>query len=145
MRGIDEIIRNAMEQGAFENLRGKGQPLNLDDNPNVDPEWQLAYHLLKQNGYAPEFIEQRQAIEMEVATARGALARSWAWREQAQAGDEDAAWVNGEWAKAKQRFAAVAEKLNEQIKSYNFSIPHDKLYRKPINMEEELAQLGAQN
>jgi DnaJ family protein C protein 28 len=145
MRSIDEIIKNAMQEGAFENLRGKGQPLSLDDNPNVDPEWQLAYHLLKQNGFAPEFIERRQAIEMELAAARSALARSWAWRQQALASGEDTTLVDGEWAKARQRFATAVEKLNAQIKSYNFNIPHDKLYRKPINMEEELAQLGAQD
>jgi DnaJ family protein C protein 28 len=144
-RGIDEIIRAAMQEGAFENLRGKGQPLNLDDNPNVDPEWQLAYHLLKQNGFAPEFIEQRQAIEIALAAARSAMARSWAWRQQALAGGEDSTLVAGEWAKAKQRFGAAVEKLNAQIKTYNINIPHDKLYRKPINIEEELVQLGAQD
>jgi DnaJ family protein C protein 28 len=134
-----------MDQGAFDNLKGKGQPLNLDDNPNVDPEWQLAYHLLKQNGFAPDFIEQRQTIEMELAAARSALARSWAWHQQALAGGEDAALVDGEWAKAQQRFGAVVETLNAQIKTYNFNIPHDKLYRKPIDLEAELAQLGAQD
>lgn len=143
MRGIDEIIRNAMEEGAFDNLRGKGQPLNLDENPNVDPEWQLAYHLMKQNGFAPEFIEQRQAIEMELAQARTALARSWAWRQQSLAADEDAAWVESEWAKAKKKLGETVNKLNARIKSYNLNIPLDKLYRKPINIEEELTLLGA--
>jgi DnaJ homolog subfamily C member 28 len=142
MRGIDEIIRNAMEEGAFDNLRGKGQPLNLDENPNVDPEWQLAYHLMKQNGFAPEFIEQRQAIEMELAQARTALARSWAWRQQSLAAGEDAEWVEREWGKAKQKLGETVNKLNAHLKSYNLNIPLDKLYRKPISMEEELALLG---
>jgi len=74
-RGIEEIIQKAMQEGAFDNLPGKGQPLDLDDNPHLDPEWQLAYHLLKENGYAPEFIEKRQIIELELAKARAALAR----------------------------------------------------------------------
>ncbi len=35
---IDQIIQQAIQDGAFENLPGKGKPLNLDDNPHVDPE-----------------------------------------------------------------------------------------------------------
>lgn len=51
MPNIDETIRKAMEEGAFDNLRGTGKPLSIEDNPFVDPSWQLAYHLLKENGF----------------------------------------------------------------------------------------------
>ncbi len=38
-RGIDEIIRQAMREGAFDNLPGKGKPLELIENPYLDREW----------------------------------------------------------------------------------------------------------
>jgi DnaJ family protein C protein 28 len=138
-RGIDEIIRQAIEEGAFENLRGKGKPLNLDENPYLDKEWQLAYHLLKQNGFAPDFVEKRQAIEVQLGEAREALARSWAWRTNALNDGQDQDWVEGEWGKATAKFEERIAEINGSIKAYNISIPMPTLYKKPIALEEELA------
>lgn len=145
MRNVDEIIRRAMEEGAFDNLRGKGKPLNLEDNPYTDPEWQMAYHLLKENGFAPGFIEVRQAIELELAAARQALARSWAWRERALAAGEDAAWVEDEWGKAKSSFEEIVAALNKRIQTYNLETPSPTFYRRKIDLAVELAELGKPN
>ncbi|MEX1247449.1 MAG: DnaJ family domain-containing protein [Anaerolineales bacterium] len=142
-RGIEEIIQQAMREGAFDNLPGKGQPLKLDENPFLDPEWQLAYHLLKQNGFAPDFIEQRQSIELELAAAREALARSWAWRQKALAAGERADWVEAEWGKAKKEFDEKVAEMNKKIKNYNLAIPTPTLYRKPVDLEQELIILAA--
>lgn len=141
-RGVDEIIRAAMEEGAFDNLPGKGQPLKLDENPYLDSEWQLAYHLLKENGYAPDFIERRQAIEMALAKAREALARSWAWRQRALESGEDAAWVESQWRAAQARFEEAVEKLNKQIRDCNLSVPQPSFARAQINLENELGRIA---
>ena len=137
-RGIEQIIQQSMREGGFDNLRGKGKPLDLDENPYLDPEWQLAYHLLKQNGFAPQFIELRQAIEVELAAARGALARSRAWRRQAQERGEDAAFAEAEWDRAENVFAQSVEKLNRKIRDYNLQTPTPSLNRQLINLEAEL-------
>ena len=122
-RGIDEIIRTAMEQGAFDNLPGNGKPLKLDENPYLDDDWQLAYHLLKENGYAPDFIERRQAIELRLAAARELLARSWAWRAEALGRGEPADWVESQWRAARARFEEQVAELNRQIRDYNLTVP----------------------
>jgi DnaJ family protein C protein 28 len=139
-RGIDEIIRQAMDEGAFQNLRGKGKPLNLDENPYLDKEWQLAYHLLKQNGFAPDFVEKRQAIEEQLAEARQALIRTWAWRTNALNDGQDKDWVESEWSKATAKFEERVAEINASIKTYNISIPIPSLYKKPIVLADELAQ-----
>src|SRR3972149_5679752 len=141
MPGIEEIIQQAIKDGAFDNLPGKGKPLNLEDNPCIDPEWQLAYHLLKQNGFAPEFIEERQAIEMELAAARENLAHSWAWRQRALERGEDAAFVEAEWGRAKNKFEEVVAILNQRVRDYNLEIPISKLYRNPIDLALEIQAL----
>lgn len=141
MRSVDQIIEDAMKSGEFDNLPGKGKPLSLDENPYIDQEWQLAYHLLKQNGFAPEFIDQRQAIELELAAAREALARSWAWRQRTLAEGETSDWVEDEWSKAVSRFKATIERINNQIKSYNLVVPVPKLHRRMINVETERARI----
>jgi DnaJ homolog subfamily C member 28 len=137
-RGIDEIIRQAMDGGAFENLRGKGKPLNLEENPYLDKEWQLAYHLLKQNGFAPDFVEKRQAIEMQLAEARQSLIRTWAWRTNAINDNQDKDWVESEWGKAIAKFEERIAEINTSIKNYNISIPMPSLYKKPVILAEEL-------
>jgi len=138
-RGIDEIIRHAMEQGAFENLRGKGQPLKLDENPYLDKEWQLAYHLLKQNGFAPDFVEKRQAIEMQLAAARQAVGRSWAWKAKVLENGKDSDWVETEWEKARSKFETRIAAINASIRNYNVTIPVPSLYKKPVVVGDELA------
>jgi len=142
MRGIDEIIQQAMRDGAFDNLRGKGKPLDLNENPYLDPEWQLAYHLLKENGFAPQFIEQRQAIEMELAAAREALARTWAWRTRSLKEGKPAEWVEAEWGKAKEKFEETIVKLNKTIKAYNLSIPTPSLFRNLIDVNIEIENIN---
>lgn len=140
-RGIDEIIEQAMREGAFDNLAGKGLPLTLDENPYLDEEWQLAYHLLKENGFAPDFIERRQAIEQELTSAREALARSWAWRQRALAAGEDAAFVEEAWGTAKEKLGERVKKLNAQIKTYNLQIPTSKLHRLLISIADEISNI----
>ncbi|MCW5877052.1 MAG: DUF1992 domain-containing protein [Anaerolineales bacterium] len=132
MRSADKIIEDAMKSGAFDDLAGKGQPLPLEHNPNADPEWELAYHLLKENGFAPAFIEERQVIEKELAAARGALARAWAGR-AAEGG-------TARWAQACRQFEEQAAVLNKKIRDYNLTIPHDKLARAAIDPAKEIEQ-----
>lgn len=138
-RGVDEIIRAAMEEGAFDNLPGAGRPLKLDENPYLEREWQLAYHLLKENGFAPDFIERRQAIEQQLAAARELLAKAWAWRQRALAAGEDAALVESQWRAARATFETRVDELNKQIKHYNLSVPNVQFGRKLIHLEIELS------
>jgi DnaJ family protein C protein 28 len=137
-RGIDEIIAQAMREGAFDNLPGKGKPLDLADDANVDPEWKMAYHLLKQNGFVPEFIEQRQLIETELGKARQALQRTFSWRATEIERGGDAQLAEKEWEKAKTLFVSKVEELNKSIASYNLTIPTPSLFRNRIDLQAEL-------
>lgn len=141
MPNIEKLIQQAIEEGAFDNLRGMGKPLNLDDNPFIDPGWQLAYHLLKENGFAPSFIEIRQAIDTEHAVARANLAQACEWRKAAAARQEDARWVEGEWQRGLTAFSEAVEALNKRIFHYNVSIPMDRFHRQKINVADEIAEL----
>lgn len=44
-------IREAQEQGAFDNLPGTGQPIDLSAEADIPPEFRMAYTLLKNGGY----------------------------------------------------------------------------------------------
>ncbi|WP_313130517.1 DnaJ family domain-containing protein [Pseudescherichia vulneris] len=53
-------IRDAQQQGEFDNLPGSGEPLRLDDDAHVPPELRAAYRLLKNAGCLPPELAQRK-------------------------------------------------------------------------------------
>lgn len=65
---VEEILGEAHERGDFENLRGAGQPLRLDDDHYAGDK-ALAYRLLKNNDIAPPEIERGREIDAELARA----------------------------------------------------------------------------
>jgi Domain of unknown function (DUF1992) len=67
-------IREAMEEGAFECLEGTGKPLDLREDPFEDPSLRMAHRLLKNNGFAPAWIEESKEIEAERGTLIGGSA-----------------------------------------------------------------------
>ena len=58
-------IIDAQRNGEFEDLRGAGQPLVLDDDSHVPDELRAGYRLLKNAGCLPPELEQRkEAIQL---------------------------------------------------------------------------------
>lgn len=136
MPNIDEIIQQAMEEGAFDDLPGKGQPLRLDENPNADPAWEIAYKLLRDNGFSLPWIEERNEIEKEIESAREALKRSRAWcAEQGASGKPD-------WEQAVDVFRQKAQVLNKRITTYSLQVPSPALQRRLIDIEAEISRPG---
>ena len=64
----EERIRQAQEEGKFDNLEGAGKPLKPDGTENLPPELRMAFRVLRNAGYVPaEIAEEReitQAIEL---------------------------------------------------------------------------------
>jgi hypothetical protein len=67
-------IREAMEEGVFDHLDGAGKPLDLQQNPFEDPSLRVAHRLLKNNGFAPAWIEEGKEIEREIDRFRAETA-----------------------------------------------------------------------
>lgn len=63
---INQRIREAEADGAFDNLPGAGKPLPEED----DPENALINRLIRENGAVPEFV----SLGRELKTLREALA-----------------------------------------------------------------------
>jgi Domain of unknown function (DUF1992) len=68
-------IVEAQEEGKFENLRGRGQPLDLREDPFEDPAMRLAHQLLRHNGVSLPWIEERKWLERECLALRTQQAR----------------------------------------------------------------------
>jgi DnaJ family protein C protein 28 len=137
---IEEQIRRAVEEGKFNDLPGKGKPLNLDENPFESPEWRLAYRALRNAGYSLPWIENRREIEEGLENARQALTRTWNWRRD-NSQRERAAVVEAEWNRAVEVFRGQIAALNKRILSYNLEVPSDRFQRGLLNAEREIISI----
>ena len=111
---IDQKIREAMEQGEFDNLSGKGAPIDLSENPFEDPDWRTAHRLLRNAGFAPSWIEESKDIDAELVVARTNLARAWMILQNAR-GNEFEKSAEARWGKSLKAFRAQAAQLNRRI------------------------------
>lgn len=59
-------IKDAMDAGEFNNLEGKGQPVNLDDDPFSTPEQRIANKILKNSRSLPAWLQFEQDIVREI-------------------------------------------------------------------------------
>ncbi|MFN3505175.1 MAG: DUF1992 domain-containing protein [Caldimicrobium sp.] len=58
----EEKIREAIKRGDFEDLRYKGKPIELKENPFVPEELRIVYRMLQNAGFIPKEVELRKEI-----------------------------------------------------------------------------------
>src|SRR5262245_48230390 len=58
----DDRIRAAQDEGVFDNLPGKGKPLNLEDESGIPEDMRLTFKILKNAGCLPIEMEVRKEI-----------------------------------------------------------------------------------
>jgi len=59
---IEQMIQQAMARSEFDNLEGKGKPLNLDDYFNTPEDVRMGFSILKSNDFVPEEVERLKEI-----------------------------------------------------------------------------------
>jgi hypothetical protein len=77
---IDQILEAASARGIYNPTPHAPGPIDIPDDSLVPAQDRLAYHLLKSNGFAPPFIEERTLLLADFATltqARDALLAQW--------------------------------------------------------------------
>jgi hypothetical protein len=63
---VEQRIREAVENGEFDNLPGRGKPIPLEDDSHVPEDLRLAYKLLKNaDCLPPELLEKKEILQME--------------------------------------------------------------------------------
>lgn len=134
---IDQKIREAMERGEFDNLTGKGEPIDLSENPYEDPDWRTAHRMLRNAGFAPSWIEERKDIDAELAVARSNLARVWMIRQNARNTEHESS-AGMRWQNALQTFREKVVELNRRINLWNLKAPAVAFQRARIDVEAEI-------
>jgi DnaJ homolog subfamily C member 28 len=137
---VDQKIREAMEQGEFDDLPGSGEPIDVSVNPFEDPEMRLAHRMLRNAGFAPSWIEERKDIDAELQIARNQLARVWTIRQNSR-GTENEQGAQARWKEAATSFRTQAAELNRRIAAWNLKIPAAGFQRRLIDIEKEVSQI----
>ncbi|NIA08727.1 MAG: DUF1992 domain-containing protein [Nitrospiraceae bacterium] len=56
-------IQEAMKQGEFDDVKGRGRPLVFEDNSLVPPDLRMAYKMLKNAGFLPPELQEEKEIK----------------------------------------------------------------------------------
>jgi predicted RNA-binding protein Jag len=59
---VGTLLTQAIVRGEFDNLEAAGKPLNLEENPFEPVELRMVHKILKDNGFAPGWIELGKEI-----------------------------------------------------------------------------------
>ena len=98
-----------MEEGQFENLPGKGKPLNLSTNPHADPAEDTLYRILSKNGCAPEWVQLNKEIRTQISEWRAMLKKAWA---KTSNGD------NSNWIQTSEPLKVQMREINSKVQQY---------------------------
>ena len=126
----EKKLREAIENGEFDNLPGRGEPIDLRENPFEDPDLRVVHRLLRNAGFGPAWIEERKDIDAELESARKTLSRAWALFGK---GGRSVSEV--EWQRSTREFREKCAALNERIKLYNLKAPAAVFQRRHLEVE----------
>lgn len=125
---IDRQIREAMEEGKFDNLPHQGAPLPNDENPHAG-EWGLAFRMLRNAGYAPPWIEADKEIRELLARREALLARV--------AGNPPTV---GQRRRDHDAVEKLVREINAAIARLNSAAPSERQQRRFLVLADELAR-----
>ena len=141
---VERKIQEAMEEGAFDNLSGRGKPLPQDENPHEDPTMRMSYRLLRNNGFSLPWIEEARDLDSALESARAKLMGSRAMLHATHSRHPHKSRQT-HWEDAVDQFRNSVAKINRQIQTYNLTTPSPSFHRLPINPDRELKRILEQS
>lgn len=133
----EKALREAIEAGEFDDLPGKGQPLDLRENPFEDPDLRTVHRLLRNAGFAPAWIMERKDIDAAIDGARVKLSRAWELYGKASDG------THPDWKRNVSEFLELSSELNERIRLYNLKAPATGFHRSLIDAARLVREVQA--
>ena len=124
---LDRQIRQAAEEGQFDNLPHQGKPLPNEENAYA-AEWGLAFHVLKNAGFAPPWIEADKEV-------RELLARRDALIERAATGAPPTMLARRQ---AHAQLESLVRQINDAIARLNAEAPSYRQHRARLILADEL-------
>ncbi len=136
----DRKIKEAIDAGEFDDLEGKGKPLDLEPDPFTPLHLRVANRVLKNARALPEWLQIEKDIEREhagVAPYRERMFRALRAARNRDARDRIAAQFRAEYRER-------VDLVNTMILKYGFvAPPAAQRPFPPFNLRAEMARLDA--
>ena len=126
---VERQIREAMEDGAFDELPYRGVPIPLDDD-SAAGERALGFRVLRNAGVAPPWIEADKEVRELLARRDALLARAAVASPLAR-------------PRLRRELERLVVEANLAIDRLNSEAPTDRQHRRPLDRQAELARLEA--
>ncbi|XP_047029763.1 dnaJ homolog subfamily C member 28 [Helicoverpa zea] len=119
-RLVEDLIQESMSKGEFENLSGKGKPLNnQNNNPYVDFTTHKLNEVLINNGFTPEWITLAKEIEQEIADLKKEISSDRSPLGPYPLTEEE----YSKWQIIYKHNKELASSINMKIDKYNLIVP----------------------
>ena len=138
---VDKQIREAMEQGEFDNLKGEGKPLDLPDNPHEEEGKWAAHHLLKENNFTLPWIAKRQEISTAHERAKHPLQQCYKEVQDRLSFRPNDKQAKAMWERAVIVYQQKIAVINKMIDDYNLMAPSDSFRMLYLSAERDVERL----
>lgn len=142
---MDDLIEDGRRRGLFDDLPGRGRPLNLNKHVYEGGN-SLANQLMKDNDVRPAWLSHRLDVVAKVDGLREEIGRTWdRYREafeRAHAGSHRPALRLG-WEDNCRRWQEAMDGLNREIERYNLKRPAGQPEVYKLRLDDELKRANA--
>lgn len=148
MSSTEDLVENqiikAQQRGDFDNLEGAGKPLNLEDNPFEDLDSRMAFKILKDNGFAPYWIELGKEIDADIDKVNQEVKNFERYTALFYA-EKHGSIAKKRYEKRKAHFFFEIrlrwEKIYKKIIDFNLHCPTFRLGRANISVDDEMYKI----
>lgn len=136
-RLVEDLIQESMAKGDFDNLSGKGKPLQkFSDCPHIDPMTHNLNRILIDNGYQPEWILMQKEIRETIEKLRKDLIAS-----RNKLGNPMTPNKTRLWNEVCEQFTENIKNLNKRINDFNLIVPILSRQMVHFNAKKEIARV----
>lgn len=138
-----DIIRQLQERGEWDNVEGKGKPLNIQGDLTDLPT--MSAKLRKDANFSTPWNDLKQEIDTSERRAKEFIAQAYRRRTVAlQSSKSDVVVIEAEWQRALAELDKKIAALNSLILKYNLIIPPQmpQLHLARLRRERVLEELG---
>ncbi len=142
---IEDLIQDGQDRGVFDNLSGKGKPLDLGSNL-YEGDRKLANQLMKEHDVVPPWLARRSQAAEAADELRQDFDRRWRRHEQAYRlvrddGRRKALALS--WRSHCRRWEAEIVEVNTLVDEFNLRRPINGMELIKLRLNDELKRVGA--
>jgi hypothetical protein len=126
---VERQMREAMDEGAFDELPYSGERLPIEDD-SAAGERALGFRVLRNAGVAPPWIEADKEVRALLTDREALLTRAAGAGSLAR-------------PRLRRELEGIVVEVNRAIERLNAEAPTDRQHRRPLDLGEELARLEA--